>query len=291
MTARINVYCQDRGWLFRDLCSLYAASGAVVSSDPREDADAWVCIRTDEWERCPDPSRLVLQVHDLWAHAWPEAVGGIVLSHPDQRPACAAPLSMMRPLGALRLMRPFERRHRGTFTVGWVGRPANRSGEAVKAPGPLLAALREIAPSKPCRLILAGSSLLPYAEEAARIPGVETLYYHRSCMPLERYPELYAAMDVLCITSRIDAGPLSLFEALACGTPVLSTPVGWSTRLLNGENGWVYGHGELAAALEDARSATFAAPDVIRASLGDCWLDGPGGWIEQTLEMARKVAA
>lgn len=289
----INAYCQDRGWLFRDLLGLYAAAGAAVSQDPLPRADAWICVRTDEWSRCPDPSRLVLEVHDLWPHRWPDAVGALALCHPDQRPPSTARFSLMRPLGALRAMKPLPRRRDATtrLTAGWVGRPAQLRGGDVKSPTPLIEALRQMAAREPCRLILAGTGLATYATAAARVPGLEVGHCDRSTHPIDQYPEIYAAMDVLCITSTTDAGPLPLFEALACGTPVLSTPVGWATRMLRGDNGWVYGHGELAQALEDARAARFFSPEDIRASLGDAWLDGPGGWIEETLGLARRLVA
>lgn len=286
----INAFCENKGWLFADLLRLYAAAGAVVSPQPLPKAAAWICVRTDEWLRCPDPSRLVLQVHDLWPHSWPETVGGLVLTHRSQRPATTPRFSLLRPLGALRSMMPRPRVKDGRFTVGWVGRPAKLRSVDVKSPEPLIEALRVLAARLPCRLILAGCGLGLYATAAARIPGLEVVHCDRATYPLDQYPTLYASMDTLCVTSTIDAGPLPLFEALACGTPVLSTPVGWAPHFLDGSNGWIYEPGALLPALEEVRARVFS-PEAVRATLRETWLDGPGGWIEQTFDLARMVAA
>ncbi|GAG08265.1 unnamed protein product, partial [marine sediment metagenome] len=45
------------------------------------------------------------------------------------------------------------------------------------------------------------------------------------------YMDLYHRMDALVITSETEAGPLPLFEALACGVPVISTECGWADKL------------------------------------------------------------
>ena len=37
---------------------------------------------------------------------------------------------------------------------------------------------------------------------------------------------MYQALDLYLITSRLEGGPKALLEALACGIPVVSTPVG-----------------------------------------------------------------
>src|SRR5690606_19121100 len=77
----INVYCEARGWLFDDLRREIAKHGAVASTHPRPDADAWICIRSREFGKTPDPTRTVLQVHDLKTK--PRAAGHVSFVHPD----------------------------------------------------------------------------------------------------------------------------------------------------------------------------------------------------------------
>jgi len=61
--------------------------------------------------------------------------------------------------------------------------------------------------------------------------NVECSLYLRKHHPIEDYPAFYNEMDCLLITSSTEAGPLTLFEALATGIPVVSTPTGWAPIL------------------------------------------------------------
>lgn len=51
----------------------------------------------------------------------------------------------------------------------------------------------------------------------------------------ERVPELFAAADVLVMTSLSEGAPVSLMEALACGLPAVAPPVGDVAAMLAGE--------------------------------------------------------
>ena len=51
---------------------------------------------------------------------------------------------------------------------------------------------------------------------------------------------LYRQMDALACTSRSEGGPRVCLEAMACGTPVFSTPVGLMPEIIDhGVNGWL----------------------------------------------------
>ena len=54
---------------------------------------------------------------------------------------------------------------------------------------------------------------------------------------------LYSIMDILLITSNVEGGPITLLEAMASGTPVISTNVGHVSEIVNGKNSIVIDHG------------------------------------------------
>jgi glycosyltransferase involved in cell wall biosynthesis len=246
--TRINVYAADYGWLFEDLKRHFAgldqSSGyeVSVSDAPLREADAWVALRPRETAASPDPKRTVACLHDLAGgaqHYGEEGdrravreAGGVVLSHPAQRGILLdagitldGKATLERPLGALKI---FTRRPGlpEVFSVGWVGRNLARKRVRwfVQAVRELHAAAAEV------RAVLIGELLEEVADEL-RAGGVECRLYPRSSYTVEQYPELYQALDCVVITGTCEAGPLPLFEALATGLPVVSTPVGWAPRL------------------------------------------------------------
>ncbi len=57
-------------------------------------------------------------------------------------------------------------------------------------------------------------------------------------MPYRLFPRVYDEMDFLLMISNFEGGPANLPEAVASGTPMLSTPVGMAVDLVrDGENG------------------------------------------------------
>ncbi|NGM24390.1 glycosyltransferase [Roseomonas stagni] len=46
-------------------------------------------------------------------------------------------------------------------------------------------------------------------------------------LPQEDLPAFYRSLDYLLVPSLQEAGPMSVIEALACGTPVIAPPIGW----------------------------------------------------------------
>jgi hypothetical protein len=45
-------------------------------------------------------------------------------------------------------------------------------------------------------------------------------------VPRSKIPALYSALDAYLVTARVEGGPMTVLESLACGTPVISTRVG-----------------------------------------------------------------
>ncbi len=79
--------------------------------------------------------------------------------------------------------------------------------------------------------------------------------------------ELLSLMDVVLLTSRVEANPVSVLEALAVGKPVVATRVGSVAEMvLDGETGYLVEPGH-AAAMAEHVVALFRAPHLAR-SLG-----------------------
>src|SRR4030095_11948124 len=97
---RINVYAQNKAWLFEDLkhhfrnLSPAGESEIIISDSPLPGADAWVCLRTNEGDASPDLGRTAIFVHALFVDVGMSVpagsrksvrhAGALILCHPDQ---------------------------------------------------------------------------------------------------------------------------------------------------------------------------------------------------------------
>jgi len=89
-------------------------------------------------------------------------------------------------------------------------------------------------------------------------PGVRV---HRLTREDPRLLELQQQADVMCLPTWGDTNPWAITEALACGTPVVSTRIGGIPDLLGGEEaGVLIGHGDRRA-LREALLALARDPD------------------------------
>ena len=66
--------------------------------------------------------------------------------------------------------------------------------------------------------------------ERSRLPNIHIL----GALSPDRVAAVYAAVDAYLLTSKWEGMPMSLLEALACGTPSVTTPVGECPALLRG---------------------------------------------------------
>ncbi len=104
-----------------------------------------------------------------------------------------------------RIFKPSFRRPRdGPFVIGWC---ANRSGDSVKGHDEVLVPLMQHL----------GNHVYEWR--------VNT-YNHRNAMSREEMAEWYRGLDVFICTSINEGSPNTVFEAAACGVPVVSTDVG-----------------------------------------------------------------
>lgn len=306
------MFADGGGWVFEDLKRHFARAGAdglevSSSTEPSADADVWVSISPSQAAASPDLSRTVVCIHDLYMHSdiyapWGDRhavrkAGALVLAHPLQRQILKEAGITLEgvpthegPLGALSIFKvrgePAPR-----FSAGWVGR---HDAHGRKRCDWFVEALSsfDAAHGWP-RAVLIGRDLATHAERL-RAAGVECLHHPRESNPIEEYPRLYKQMDCLVITSSTEAGPLPLFEALATGLPVVSTPVGWAPHFAAPHPRYV----RLAESpaeitehlrrLESERDELFAEREQIAALVEDYRLEN---WVREVLRLAVSLTA
>ena len=86
------------------------------------------------------------------------------------------------------------------------------------------------------RFMFVGTNWKGFLEEFINKNGIDPELFEifergKDCN-YEDYPELYGMMDAVLVTSKVDAGPVCILEALAKGLPVISTPTGLASELL-----------------------------------------------------------
>ena len=312
MAINVNVCVKGSDdWLFGDLLrgflQTHVQNVTVVTSEtPVENADSWIFIRTAEAASSPDLSRTLVCLHDLYDHDGMYGPGqprrqalqarGVVLCHPHQRQILQdagidlrSSLVMERPLGALRAFTVRNNYVDGQFRIGWVGREHARKRTAWFAES-----LRYFSANNGGVLaVLIGKELDALAERV-RADGTSCEYFDRARISICDYPALYQSLDCVVITSSTEAGPLPLFEALATGLPVISTPVGWAPYLAREAPEFVFladSPQAIAAHLETIRSKRaqlFASRFQIAATVDQYRLDD---WLREVLQLASDVAS
>jgi glycosyltransferase involved in cell wall biosynthesis len=122
--------------------------------------------------------------------------------------------------------------------------------EGQKDPLLLAAAFAAFAARQPAaRLLVAGEGSLQ-AQVRARLQGagLSDRVHFLGTVPRPHVAELMQAADVMIITSAFETGPTVGLEALACGLPVVTTPVGQVSRVV------ADGHAGIATADRSAES-------------------------------------
>jgi D-inositol-3-phosphate glycosyltransferase len=134
-------------------------------------------------------------------------------------------------------------------------------------------------------------------EEIARLKnmgqelGVSGKVDFRASVPQESLPAFYSAADVFVLPSYYESFGMAALEALACGTPVVTTPVGdWENIIRPGVNGYIAPDNSpphLARMLSLALTeSSFAPPDLIHSTVARF------GWeniAKQTLEVCTEL--
>jgi glycosyltransferase involved in cell wall biosynthesis len=145
-----------------------------------------------------------------------------------------APLEEFAPVPRERALR--VRRELGlpedVLLIGCIGRLNEQKGHRY-----LLDAARSVFARSDARLLIAGDGDLmqPLREQAAALGIAERVVFagHRTDVP-----DLLGAIDVFAISSNYEGTPLTLFEAMAAGKPIVSTAVDGCREVIeDGRNG------------------------------------------------------
>ena len=299
----VNAYADrlsSSPWLFSDLRRHFAEADCLSTLKPLNDADRWICIRAWESHRSPCIERTVVQLHCNEARLWGSVddlreCGAIVYTHPSQIDTMrriGMPLdkpSIMRPIGALEL---FQLRtdppRRPSF--GWFGRDTGLN----KRTNLFVEACIGQGVHYDLDAVLVGSGLTAAYDSLRGRDGVTPELYDRdlSGFGIDDYSDIYESLDAVIITSDNESGPMCLFEALACGVPVITTRCGWAERLIiEGVNGFIVepdpqAIGNAMLDIASLRDDWFARRFAIRASLMGHTLEG---WVRECIELAEGI--
>lgn len=224
------------------MSEIFHVPGIPRAANLRERIDPWLC-------------RLYVR------HALRRGVKAFrVMNHNETPPflrSCGVPESKIRYLSALYIdletFAPKERVEK-RYDLCFVARMVANKGAGV-----VMDALAGRAGRRPrLRACFVGRGPLRASLEArARALGEGTVHFVDWLETKEALADLYRSSRLLVCASFNEGGPRVTCEAMACGTPVVSTPIGVMPDLVrDGENGWLYDFSarELAAKLETALS-------------------------------------
>jgi glycosyltransferase involved in cell wall biosynthesis len=122
------------------------------------------------------------------------------------------------------------------FVVAWVGRL-----DEEKRPLAFLQIVSDVNERADAKALMVGDGPLKHAvEKEIRHLGLNRNVTWLANIARTQMPEIYAAADVLVMTSFIEGLPFVALEAMAMGCPVAATKVGeLETLIVDGENGWL----------------------------------------------------
>ena len=145
----------------------------------------------------------------------------------------------------------------GRFVLGFLGSKGSDLDYGRKGTGVLIEVIRRAAARLPNLHVVMGGP--GWEKEVADLAALGISVSSTGYIRKADLPDLYSALDVYLQTSRVEGGPCTVFEAMACETAVVSTRVGAVPELIvDGVNGFSADvddvDGLLAAVLELGQS-------------------------------------
>jgi glycosyltransferase involved in cell wall biosynthesis len=125
----------------------------------------------------------------------------------------------------------------GRFVLGFLGNKGSDLDYGRKGTDVLLEIVRKAAARLPnLHVVLGGPG---WEKEVADLRALGVSVSSTGYIRKADVPDLYSALDVYLLTSRVEGGPCTVFEAMACETAVVSTRVGAVPELIvDGVNGY-----------------------------------------------------
>jgi len=124
----------------------------------------------------------------------------------------------------------------GSFQKDGIGWGEGNRPKMIKGPDIFVETMIKLRKYHP--FVLLSGPARGYVKNKLKENGIE--FAHVLIEDYNKMPEIYNCLDLYLIASREEGGPMSLLESMACGVPVVSTPVGMCLDLIeNRENGVV----------------------------------------------------
>jgi glycosyltransferase involved in cell wall biosynthesis len=145
-----------------------------------------------------------------------------------------------------------------SFAVGFIGNKHSNSDGGRKGLDALAIVVRDARALIPnLHVCFLG---LGWDEEVRQFQRQGISANYTGFIPQSLLPAFYSSIDVHLLTSRIEGGPVTVLEAMACETPVVATRVGLvPDTIVDGENGF-------AAAIGDSECMVGRLHDLSRSS-------------------------
>ena len=223
----INVHSKSKGWLFDDLKQEIAQMGAIASEKPVAGASAYICIRSSEFHLSPKPKKTLVQIHDI-KNKIPLGAGHVSFVHPYQYHLS---------------------KYEGYYTIDPIG---SRHISNISCPSrPVIGFFcKEYGGVK-------GSDMFFNAVKKARLSANfyvlmigDNLDHIKKLGKYEQRPANvndYRRVSCLVTCSQTPMIPLSIYEGIASGREIISTPRQWIGDIRNVRT--VYDVNDLAGAI------------------------------------------